>query len=454
MTKATFTKNNASSGGALSIASGTEVTVSGAAAFTENTASNGGAVYNYGAFKLTGGATFTSNSASTSGGAVYNDGAFTMSGSASISAGSGAKNNDIYLANHAIKTDGLTTTGVVGLVTPYSYYENEPVITKGSNCSNEQFEADTGKFVVTPNGTEQWSVDATGKLVKGITANGIAAFLSTKAANIKTSPYDLQITVSTASAEATNADITAISEAIKNGGKFVNVTFTNSTLSSLPEIYGFSYCTYLTGITLPEGLTSIPQYTFYSCSNLTSVTLPNSVTTLGASCFADCSSLESIEFPSGFTGISSFAFTRAGLTSVTIPSSVTSFSGMAFTGCSKLESFTVEFGNNNYKSFSGVVYSIDTKKIVAIPTGKTGDYTIASGTEEIYRYCCCNGKLTSVTIPASVTKIGDSAFTYCLTSINFQGTMEQWNSITKTAGWYEHLNTTYVTCTDGQVPLN
>ena len=41
-----------------------------------------------------------------------------------------------------------------------------------------------------------------------------------------------------------------------------------------------------------------------------------------------------------------------------------------------------------------------------------------------------------VTIPNSVTSIGYRAFQYCsaLTSVNFTGTQEQWNAITKGNG--------------------
>ena len=45
-------------------------------------------------------------------------------------------------------------------------------------------------------------------------------------------------------------------------------------------------------------------------------------------------------------------------------------------------------------------------------------------------------KLTSVTIPASVTSIGQDAFDKCtsLTSIMFNGTQEQWNNINIKSG--------------------
>ena len=64
------------------------------------------------------------------------------------------------------------------------------------------------------------------------------------------------------------------------------------------------------------------------------------------------------------------------------------------------------------------------------------DYVVAIE-EKAFADCTA---LTSIIIPSSVTTIGEEAFADCknLTSINFKGTEEQWNAITKGDSWNDN----------------
>lgn len=51
----------------------------------------------------------------------------------------------------------------------------------------------------------------------------------------------------------------------------------------------FSVCRSLTNVTLPSGVTSIPQHCFYNCENLVLVDLPTSIEYIGRRCFEGAS---------------------------------------------------------------------------------------------------------------------------------------------------------------------
>lgn len=229
------------------------------------------------------------------------------------------------------------------------------------------------------------------------------------------------------------------------------------------QIYYGSSTSYITNTTyyIPSSLKSVTvtggnilRGAFYNCTGLTSVTIGNSVTSIGEWAFSGCS----------------------GLTSITIPDSVTSIGDRAFESC-ELTSIIVVEGNSKYHSVGNCLIETATKTLIlgcktsAIPTdgsvtsigyeafrGCTGltSITIPDSVTSIgdWAFTSCSG-LTSVTIPDSVTSIGNSAFydCYSLDTINFEGTKEQWNAITKGDGWNGNVSATQVICTDGTISL-
>lgn len=235
---------------------------------------------------------------------------------------------------------------------------------------------------------------------------------------------------------------------------YANKTFTVVEIKDML----FRYCSELTGITIPNTITSISNYMFEGCKKLKrvkiedgetalelgslynkglfydcpitslyvgrnlsydssgnrgyspfygiktlkEVTIGNSVTEIGDYAFYYCSGLTSVTIPNSVTKIGRYAFSGSGLTSITIGNSVTKIGSCAFDGCSGLASITIpnsvtEIGSCAFDGCRGLT-----------------SITIPNSVIEIggLAFSGCSG-LTSITIPNSVTKIGSEAFSGC-----------------------------------------
>lgn len=166
---------------------------------------------------------------------------------------------------------------------------------------------------------------------------------------------------------------------------------------------GFSNCSTLTTVVLPDGITTIGKTAFFGCKALVSITIPESVTSIENDTFRGCSSLSAITIPSGVTSIKASTFyCCSSLTSVNLPESLTEIGSHAFGECDKLTSITLPESVTDI----GIAAFIDCYSLtsIIIPHGVT---TIWGNT---FSFCRA---LTSVTIPESVTTIKSGAFVSC-----------------------------------------
>ena len=179
--------------------------------------------------------------------------------------------------------------------------------------------------------------------------------------------------------------------------------YTLSGDSTYYSVTGIGTCTD-TEIYIPATYNGLPvkeigENAFYENTTITGVVLPDSITTISDSAFDGCTVLASINLPEGLTTIEGVAFGSTAITSIVIPASVQQIGDRAFFGCGKLKSVTIGQGST--------VYTIG---------------------YDVFALC---SSLESIVIPSGVTRIGQNPFYLCrsLETIYYGGTQEGWNSI-------------------------
>lgn len=214
-------------------------------------------------------------------------------------------------------------------------------------------------------------------------------------------------------------------------------------------------------VEIPDGVTKIPACAFCGCDGVTNITIPDSVTSIGDRAFEGCSSITSIAVPDNVISIGKGAFNGCNaLTEITLP-----FVGKSKTASKFYEKvfgyifgYTVAYNSVN-KLPSNTTYQYDEQVKVAV-TATTLEYrqayygyyipsslqkvTITSAEQISYHaFYNCN-KLTSITIPNSITSIGNYAFYKCsdLLTVYYQGRKNDWDKMSEN-NYYYYVNIVY-----------
>jgi hypothetical protein len=148
---------------------------------------------------------------------------------------------------------------------------------------------------------------------------------------------------------------------------------------------------------VPEGVTLIGPSAYFYTSNLTSLSLPDTLKSLASSSLFHCSGLGNLNLPAGLTNIDEGAIS----------------------GCGGLTNITVDPDNRCFSSWDGALYNKEQTVLLQYPTGRIGPCRIPEGVKEMKYRACAWSAISSVFLPASLTRIDEAAFFNCskLTSI-------------------------------------
>ena len=175
---------------------------------------------------------------------------------------------------------------------------------------------------------------------------------------------------------------------------------------------------------IPSGVKNIGDNAFGGWSKLDSVTIPNGVTNIGQFAFDSCGNLTSIVIPESVVNLGTGAFQSGGLKTVVISKATASIANYVFTDCRQLKDISVDRENSAYCSVDGVLFDKGRTRLMSYPGGKGGSYQVPDGVNEI-NPAAFNGcaYLPSVTLPASVTRMGRDSFAKCgdLMAVYFNG---------------------------------
>ena len=173
----------------------------------------------------------------------------------------------------------------------------------------------------------------------------------------------------------------------------------------------FLTCGRLENMTVGGYVRTIEPQAFGECFELKSVTIGGGVEAIGYDAFAACLELANLSLGDSLRSIDARAFRLCrSLSEIIIPASTTYIAGDAFLYCTGIKSISVAEDNPAYKAQNGFLLSKDGRTLVACVSGVDA---IPEGVTEIGSAFAGRTDLTSVTIPDSVTRIGESAFSGC-----------------------------------------
>lgn len=207
---------------------------------------------------------------------------------------------------------------------------------------------------------------------------------------------------------------------------FRGTSLTSLTLESGLTTIGegaFAEQDYLTSVTIPGTVAEIGNRAFYSCDALGSVVLESGVVSVGEEAFAECDQLWSLEFSDTLESLNYRAFYSCDLLgSIALPASLDVIGESAFAYCVSIGEVWIA-DNDGLLIGESAFYGCDNLTGVSVGAGtlSLGDSafdncdklywaSLPEGLTSIGAWCFAYTALESVTIPSTVTALGEGAF--------------------------------------------
>jgi len=242
--------------------------------------------------------------------------------------------------------------------------------------------------------------------------------------------------------------VTSIGEgAFKNCVKLSSLGFSNENLTNIGA-YAFENCTSLRFFDLPYNLEVIPEGLFANCSSLQSVEARNKLRRIESNAFNGCTSLTSLNYN--------------GTKSQWGENVSTAENWTAGSNIYRIDANSGTFLLEETVGSDGLKYSYDTdyySVVTGVGSCKEKDIVISTSykNREVWRigkeaFADCT-YIESITLPFMTFTIDDRAFAGCinLKDVYFEGTVDDWESISKGADWNKDCLFTVIHCWDGDI---
>ncbi len=178
-------------------------------------------------------------------------------------------------------------------------------------------------------------------------------------------------------------------------------------------LYAFQNCTNLKVFNFDEAIGVVEAGAFKGCSSLEKADFSETtLATIGYEAFAGCTSLAEIKIPETLSDIGDFAFADTKFKTIEFGKNINAVGANSFVGNTALEAINVVDNNKEFSAVDGVLYNKKGTSLVTFPAGKTGNYELPQGVEEIKAYAFKNAKLSALILAEepALKYIGANAF--------------------------------------------